>query len=150
MARPQRDNPEKFGRLDGLLPKAEGRIKPNPASLPKELDIEGLPEGRWIARGVYRMEREFAYGRWYGKKMLASPAESGRTLRHWGGDAVPVFLDTETTGLSGGTGTYAFLIGLGLCGEDSFRVVQLFWPGPLGSGAGSPRSRRSCRNIMAL
>lgn len=130
MARPQRDNPEKFGRLDGLLPKAEGRIKPNPASLPKELDIEGLPEGRWIARGVYRMEREFAYGRWYGKKMLASPAESGRTLRHWGGDAVPVFLDTETTGLSGGTGTYAFLIGLGLCGEDSFRVVQLFLAGP--------------------
>ena len=130
MARPQRNDPEKFGRLDGLLPKAEGRMEPNPQSLPKELDVEGLPEGRWIARGVYRMEREFAYGRWYGKKMLASPAESGRALCHWGGDPVPVFLDTETTGLSGGTGTYAFLIGLGLCGEESFRVVQLFLAGP--------------------
>ena len=130
MARPQRNSPEKFGRLDGLLPRAEGKIEPGPQNLPRELDIDGLPEGRWIARGVYRMEREFEYGRWYGKKMLASPEESGRVLCHWGGNAAPVFLDTETTGLSGGTGTYAFLIGLGLCGAASFRVVQLFLAGP--------------------
>ena len=84
MARPQRNSPEKFGRLDGLLPRAEGKIEPGPQNLPRELDIDGLPEGRWIARGVYRMEREFEYGRWYGKKMLASPEESGRVLCHWG------------------------------------------------------------------
>ena len=36
------------------------------------------------------------------------------------------FLDTETTGLAGGTGTYAFLIGVGSIGDDGFRVRQFF------------------------
>lgn len=37
-----------------------------------------------------------------------------------------VFLDTETTGLSGGTGTAAFLIGIGWLEGDRFRVRQFF------------------------
>jgi uncharacterized protein YprB with RNaseH-like and TPR domain len=37
-----------------------------------------------------------------------------------------IFLDTETTGLSGGTGTYAFLVGVAWWEEDSFVVEQLF------------------------
>ena len=36
------------------------------------------------------------------------------------------FLDTETTGLAGGTGTYAFLIGVGSIDEAGFRVRQFF------------------------
>ncbi|HEY3840217.1 MAG TPA: ribonuclease H-like domain-containing protein [Bryobacteraceae bacterium] len=36
------------------------------------------------------------------------------------------FLDTETTGLAGGTGTYAFLIGCGSIERDGFRVRQFF------------------------
>jgi uncharacterized protein len=36
------------------------------------------------------------------------------------------FLDTETTGLAGGSGTYAFLIGLGSIDEHGFRVRQFF------------------------
>ena len=40
------------------------------------------------------------------------------------------FLDTETSGLSGGTGTYAFLIGLGYFTESSFKVVQFFMRDP--------------------
>jgi uncharacterized protein YprB with RNaseH-like and TPR domain len=36
------------------------------------------------------------------------------------------FLDTETTGLAGGSGTYAFLIGLGSMDEEGFRVRQFF------------------------
>ncbi len=36
------------------------------------------------------------------------------------------FLDTETTGLAGGTGTYAFLIGVGAIEETGFRVRQYF------------------------
>lgn len=35
-----------------------------------------------------------------------------------------VFLDTETTGLSGGTGTAAFLVGIGFLDEDRFRLRQ--------------------------
>jgi uncharacterized protein len=37
-----------------------------------------------------------------------------------------VFLDTETTGLAGGTGTYAFLVGFGWWQEDGFFVEQHF------------------------
>jgi uncharacterized protein YprB with RNaseH-like and TPR domain len=37
-----------------------------------------------------------------------------------------LFLDTETTGLAGGTGTFPFLIGLGWFEEDSFVTCQLF------------------------
>ena len=37
-----------------------------------------------------------------------------------------VFLDTETTGLSGGTGTYAFLVGVGRITPEGFRLKQFF------------------------
>src|SRR5204863_9746024 len=36
------------------------------------------------------------------------------------------FLDTETTGLAGGTGTYAFLIGVGSIDSSGFRLRQFF------------------------
>lgn len=36
------------------------------------------------------------------------------------------FLDTETTGLAGGSGTYAFLVGVGRITSDGFRVKQFF------------------------
>jgi uncharacterized protein YprB with RNaseH-like and TPR domain len=36
------------------------------------------------------------------------------------------FLDTETTGLVGGTGSYAFLIGVGRISHEGFRVRQFF------------------------
>ncbi len=37
-----------------------------------------------------------------------------------------LFLDTETTGLAGGTGTLAFLIGLGWFEEGAFHIRQIF------------------------
>jgi uncharacterized protein YprB with RNaseH-like and TPR domain len=40
------------------------------------------------------------------------------------------FIDTETTGLMGGTGTYTFLIGVGRFEGDEFRVVQFFLRDP--------------------
>lgn len=36
------------------------------------------------------------------------------------------FVDVETTGLAGGTGTYAFLVGLGTFEDGSFRLRQFF------------------------
>jgi len=36
------------------------------------------------------------------------------------------FLDTETTGLAGGTGTYAFLVGLGFFKNGLFKIKQYF------------------------
>jgi uncharacterized protein YprB with RNaseH-like and TPR domain len=40
------------------------------------------------------------------------------------------FLDTETTGLSGGTGTMAFVVGLGFFQEQAFHVHQYFLRDP--------------------
>ncbi len=42
-----------------------------------------------------------------------------------------VFLDTETSGLAGGTGTFAFLIGLGRFTADGFRLTQIFMRDPI-------------------
>ncbi|MDD5368529.1 MAG: tetratricopeptide repeat protein [Anaerolineaceae bacterium] len=40
------------------------------------------------------------------------------------------FLDTETTGLAGGTGTYAFLVGVGHFGDQGFELAQFFMRDP--------------------
>jgi hypothetical protein len=41
-----------------------------------------------------------------------------------------VFLDTETTGLAGGGGTYAFMVGAGRFEGDIFRLAQFFMRDP--------------------
>jgi len=41
-----------------------------------------------------------------------------------------LFLDTETTGLAGGTGTTAFLVGVGQFDDEAFVVRQYFLRGP--------------------
>lgn len=41
------------------------------------------------------------------------------------------FLDTETSGLSGGTGTFAFLVGVGRFLGDDFQLAQFFMRDPL-------------------
>lgn len=50
-------------------------------------------------------------------------------IKQPGGQNV-IFLDTETSGLMGGTGTYAFLIGMGYRTENGFELVQLFMRDP--------------------
>ncbi len=54
------------------------------------------------------------------RRLTAEPALEGFDLRG------AVFLDTETTGLAGGAGTAAFLIGLGWFEGERFRVRQYF------------------------
>jgi hypothetical protein len=51
-----------------------------------------------------------------GKNPLLKDMDIHRTL----------FLDTETTGLAGGTGTVAFLVGIGFFDGDTFTVEQFF------------------------
>ena len=58
---------------------------------------------------------------------LSMIAQWGRTARLPQIDPQKIlFLDTETSGLAGGTGTFAFLIGLGFQSEQGFRLMQLF------------------------
>ena len=46
-----------------------------------------------------------------------------------------LFVDVETTGLAGGTGTLVFLVGLGAFDGDGFLVRQFFLAGPSGEEA---------------
>ncbi|MGD8466198.1 MAG: ribonuclease H-like domain-containing protein [Anaerolineae bacterium] len=58
---------------------------------------------------------------------LAGPALLARDERLVGIDVRQMaFVDTETTGLAGGTGTYAFLVGVGVFQESDFVVHQFF------------------------
>ena len=45
------------------------------------------------------------------------------------------FLDTETTGLAGGSGTYAFQVGVGRFEADGFRLAQFFMRDPIEESA---------------
>lgn len=42
-----------------------------------------------------------------------------------------IFLDTETSGLAGGSGTYAFLVGVGRLNAEGFQLAQYFMRDPL-------------------
>ncbi len=57
-----------------------------------------------------------------------------------------LFVDTETTGLNGGTGTIPFLIGLAWFEDESLRVEQLLLPAP---GREVPMLRRLAERIDA-
>jgi hypothetical protein len=98
--------------------------------------IEEYVEGQVMknSRGEFFLAREaFPFGRPYGKLRIGDIPSADLTplnllLRD---EAMPeasrlVFLDTETTGLAGGTGTCAFLIGIGNVEGVKFVVRQFF------------------------
>ena len=102
------------------------------------LDVEHLVPGRVFAddRGSYFVaERRFPVGHVHGGETLGSFLElADRALACLArrAELAPldrrrvVFLDTETTGLSGGTGTYVFMVGLGFFDREHFVVRQYF------------------------
>ncbi len=67
------------------------------------------------------------------------PAKSLRTMAAWSKEPSIVdvkpeaiaFLDTETTGLAGGVGTLAFMVGVGRFEEDEFLLAQYFLRDPI-------------------
>ena len=66
------------------------------------------------------------------------PTEPITTLCQWAGAEKLsrtdlddfIFLDTETSGLAGGTGTYAFEVGLGRFTDEGFKLAQFFMRHP--------------------
>ncbi|MDR1137811.1 MAG: hypothetical protein LBK91_05770, partial [Synergistaceae bacterium] len=71
-------------------------------------DIRGLPRGDWLSSGVYRTENLYEIGGKYGRSEFGDPNHM-KIMSRLGAKGGVVFLDLETTGLSGGAGTYAFL-----------------------------------------
>jgi uncharacterized protein YprB with RNaseH-like and TPR domain len=106
---------------------------------PRRLDL-GPPERLAPSRGgalarVSAFAREHAHGACslargldFDRALLAASARDERLLEIDLERAV--FLDTETSGLSGGSGTYVFLVGLGLFAPERFEVWQGFLAAP--------------------
>lgn len=120
---------------DGALSKRLSRESREGRIAPENVDpARGLPEGRWLQRGVYLAETRHHMEEPHGAISLGKLGESGSALTSWGGGSDPVFFDLETTGLAGGTGTYAFLAGVGHLEEGAFVVRQLFLASPAFEG----------------
>jgi uncharacterized protein YprB with RNaseH-like and TPR domain len=114
-------------------------IKPSPASRPGNLtEVLGgsliqTPQGE-----AFVIEARYPTGFTHGQSALEISASLDQ-VAEWVGEprlrAIPpesiVFIDTETTGLSGGTGTYAFLIGAGRFEGEEFVLQQWFMRDPL-------------------
>jgi hypothetical protein len=102
--------------------------------------IESVVPGHYrevIFGEVFCHEETYDINHLHGKKPLY-PSEPITTLCRWAkaerhsrADLADfIFLDTETSGLAGGTGTYAFEVGLGRFTADGFRLAQFFMRHP--------------------
>lgn len=126
-------------RVDVLLSRRpEGRPEAPPAGWGRGVPLEELVPGEETANegGVCFCSHRLAGGSYrHGTRCIGdlTSLDMGRlavmandpALRGWDYRRA-LFLDTETTGLAGGTGTVAFLIGLGWFEKDGFVTQQLF------------------------
>jgi uncharacterized protein YprB with RNaseH-like and TPR domain len=115
------------------------RLEQTPRKLPAQRapkSVEEYVEGR-VERNdygeFYRARQSLPFGRPYGKMRIGdlSTADLSPLGLIFGGAELPdparlLYLDTETTGLAGGTGTCAFLIGIGSVEGSQFVVRQFF------------------------
>lgn len=139
-------------RLPGALSPGDGFVAPQSSELQSTTDaqspfappiplsrrrdkLENALPGTWheTQEGpCFVVERRYPVGQLRGPvalgSILHSPPtvlwEAGRVASLRGVDARKLlFLDTETTGLSGGTGTYVFLVGVAYLAENGEEVV---------------------------
>ncbi len=95
-----------------------------PRITPKEL--AALLEGELIDAGVIRIERRIGLDKHHGDMPLSRLLDDHAALPEAAGldPRALVFLDTETSGLAGGTGTIAFMLGLARIEGDELVVRQ--------------------------
>src|SRR6516162_3821208 len=131
---------DKFSRLRALEPARPSAAPPDRPRLcaPDEEDALAQLLGAGVAGNHFG--EHLAIRNWYSTPEYAEPSAITLELLSRTRDAfLPpktramledpsrwLFLDTETTGLAGGTGTYAFLIGVGWWDAGGFEVEQFF------------------------
>jgi uncharacterized protein YprB with RNaseH-like and TPR domain len=122
-----------------LLGVKKGNTLPAP-SKPDPHSIDSVVAGSFVPtpRGdVFVAEQTYPSGHVYGSSPIIS-AFPLSCVSQWANDTqlstLPLsrfaFLDTETSGLSGGTGTYAFLVGVARFVDNTFAVQQFFMRDP--------------------
>ena len=129
---------DKFSRLAALKPTRPAASRPTTLRAPNEEDALAHLIGAGLARN--RFGEHLAIRNWFSTPEFSEPSGvalellsrtrdetlSRRTRAALADPARWLFLDTETTGLAGGTGTYAFLIGLAWWDAGGLQVEQLF------------------------
>src|SRR5262245_48003093 len=109
-----------------------------PARSSRDEHVASLLQGERLAEGLIAIDHHLPLSHQHGKRDLA-PITALHHPRPPVGQALPaeqlVFLDTETTGLAGGTGTLAFLVGLGRIDGEVLRLRQFFLTGFRGEAA---------------
>jgi len=129
---------DKFSRLAALMPARAMASRPATRRAPEDEDALGRLFGAAIARNHYG--EHVSVSNWFSTPEFAEPSSavlellcrtrdvehSRRTQAAFADPSKWLFLDTETTGLSGGTGTYAFLIGLAWWDSGGLQVEQFF------------------------
>src|SRR5215216_5264155 len=112
--------------------------QPKPRS-PYEIDSVVAGEYHLTPLGdVFIAEQSYSSDYMYGCSALVSPSPRS-LISQWSNDSriadLPLesfaFLDTETSGLAGGTGTYAFLIGAARFVGNKFVLQQFFMRDPV-------------------
>ena len=122
----------KLKRLDiakGLrgLKSPTARSHHNSTTLPgRELSTEAGP--LWIVKHFY--PADYQHGAYPLGQFTRLPSETLDILDNAECGTCPAFLDTETTGLSGGAGTLAFLTGVGIWEAEGLRLHQIFLRDP--------------------
>lgn len=112
--------------------------------------IENVIKGEWIhdpLGDIYQVQEKLPEKYSHGQIILSTDFPFSKVLKL---NAIPddsitlqdiLFFDTETTGLSGGTGTMVFLVGLGYFTETGFCIEQYFLD--------DPSSEMSMMNILS-
>ena len=129
---------DKFARLAALKPARPMPARPAAIRTPGEEDALGRLLGAGVATNHFG--EHLAVRNWFSTPEFADPSSttldllsrtreefvSRQTLAALQDPKKWLFLDTETTGLAGGTGTYAFLIGLAWWDAGGLQVEQFF------------------------
>src|SRR5882762_139671 len=127
---------DKFSRLAALKPTRPIPARPAAIRTPDEADSLGRLLGAGVARNHFG--EHLAIRNWFSTPEFIDPSSttlellsrtrdeslSRRTRAALQDSEKWLFLDTETTGLAGGTGTYAFLIGLAWWDAGGLQIEQ--------------------------
>lgn len=143
-------------RLRSIVRQDHGGSAPARRELTYVPDLPGIPDVDAAARalggdvepgpraGTVVIDHVWELDQWHGRRRVGSyqlepdaplALFDRRLAGHDGWARRVVFFDVETTGLSGGAGTVAFLAGCGWFEDEAFRVRQFFLAGPAGERA---------------
>ena len=127
-------------RLQRLYPHGGNKGSRHTASRTKQSDAEVAARlrGDVIAPGLIQVIQHIPLASWHGKVKFSGLAQVSLAALGMAGEALPdglLFLDTETTGLAGGTGTLPFMVCLARIQEEQLQLGQWILTGFSGEAA---------------